>query len=370
MDNYIRQYFTLSYWKDLALDFYYALGTKKFWKELIMMTVGMVFGASAVYYFLMPSHLVVGTISGLSIVINTVIGGSPDTFSYLVMGINAFLLLLAFLLIGNEFGAKTVYTAMILGPLTQLLDRIYPYTNFTHQVVNAPEVLAQLQTGARVLDAHGNPYLLSKSGEVLEQVRDSVMSGGLGMGDVWFDLLCFVLLLSVCQAFEFRINASTGGLDILAKIINKYLHFDIGTSVSIGGALIGCSAFMINDFRMVVIGLIGTWINGLVVNYFTATLNLRKRVCVISDEYDRIRQFIIKDLVRGCSLYHIEGGYGGKEYIEIQVLLTQSEFAALMEFIRVNKIAAFTTAGNCSEVYGLWLKHKRQNGHIEIAPEE
>lgn len=366
MNTYLQQYLSAAYWKDLCLSFWHALHTKKFWRELVVMTIGMMLGAAAVYYFLMPSHLIIGTISGLSIVINTLIGGDADTFSYLVMGINAFLLLLAFVLIGNEFGAKTVYTAMILGPLTQLWDRIYPSTNFTHQVITDPALQARLQAGETVLDAHGNPYLLDRAGNVLEQVRDSVMSAGLGIGDVWFDLLCFVLLLSACQAIEFRINASTGGLDILAKIINKYFHFDIGTSVTIGGALICCSAFFINDFRMVVIGLIGTWINGLVINYFSASISLRKRVCIISPEYERIRQFIVNDLVRGCSLYKVTGGFKNEENIEIQALLTPDEFASLMKFMSENKIHAFTTAGNCSEVYGLWIKHKKRHGKIEI----
>ena len=367
--EHLKIYFTASYWRGLFRDFWHALGTLKFWKELLMMTVGMSFGAVAVYYFLMPSHLIVGSISGLSIVLNTMFGGTADTFSYWVMGINAFLLLLAFILIGNEFGAKTVYTAMILGPLTQVWDRIYPYTNLTHKVIDAPDILAQLQAGQTVLDAHGNPYLLSRSGEVLERVRDSVMSGSMGAGDVWFDLICFVILLSACQAFLFRINASTGGLDILGKIVNKYLHFDIGTSVAIGGICICCTAFLINDFRMVVIGIIGTWINGLAIDYFTASLNKRKRVCIISNEPDRIRKYIIGDLVRGCSLYKVQGGYSGEENVEIQVLLTQNEFSALMEFVRNNNIHAFITAGNCSEVYGLWFKHKKHNGKVEIINE-
>ena len=318
MDNAVKQYFTIAYWKELLLEFWQALGTKKFWKEFIIMNLGIAIGAVAVYYFLMPSKLIIGTISGLSIVLNTLFGGTADTFSYWVMGINAVLLIMAFLLIGNEFGAKTVYTAMILGPLTQLCDRIYPYTSFTHKVVENPEILTRLQAGETVLDANNNPYILSRAGEVLEQVKDSVMSAGLGMGDVWFDLVCFVFLLSACQAILFRINASSGGLDILAKIINKYLHFDIGMSVSIGGALICCTAFMINDFRMVVIGLIGTWINGIVVNYFTATMDLRKRVCIITTEYEKVRSYIVKDLLRGCSLYRVEGGYSREEYIEIQ----------------------------------------------------
>ena len=367
MSNTIKQYFSAEYWKDLALEFVHALGTTKFWKELVVMTIGIMIGAAAVYYFLMPSKLIIGTISGLSIVINTLIGGNPDTFSYLVMGINAFLLILAFLLIGNEFGAKTVYTAMILGPLTQVWDRICPYTHFTHTVIENPEILAQLQAGLSPLDANGNPYLLSRAGEVLMQVKDSVMSSGLGMGDLWFDLICFVLLLSASQAIEFRVNASTGGLDILAKIINKFLHFDIGMSVSIGGALICCTAFFINDFRMVVIGLIGTWLNGIVINYFTASLDRRKRVCIISREYERIRAYIVNDLVRGCTLYTIEGGYTGEVSKEIQSLLTQEEFASLMAYIRENDIKAFITAGNCSEIYGLWLKHRKRHGRIEVS---
>jgi len=362
--EHLKQYFTWAHWRDLLLTFWHAMGTLKFWRELLMMTVGMSVGAIAVYYFLMPSHLIVGSISGLSIVINTVIGGDADTFSLIVMGINAFLLLLAFVLIGNEFGAKTVYTAMILGPLTQMWDRIYPNTNFTHKVIDAPEILSQLQAGQTVLDANGNPYLLSRSGEVLERVRDSVMSGGLGMGDLWFDLICFVLLLSICQAFLFRINASTGGLDILGKIFNKYLHFDIGTSVAIGGAIICCSAFFINDFRVVVIGIIGTWINGLAIDYFTASLNKRKRVCIISDQPERIRKYIVEVLIRGCSIYKVQGGYSGEEHLEIQVLLTQDEFSSLMAFIRGNDIHAFITAGNCSEVYGLWFRHKKVNGKV------
>ncbi len=367
--SHLRTYVTAEYWRDLFTTFWHAMHTAKFWKELVMMTVGMSVGAIAVYYFLMPSHLIVGSISGLSIVFNTLIGGDADTFSVLVMSINAFLLLLAFILIGNEFGAKTVYTAMILGPLTQMWDRIYPSTNFTHQVIDAPEILAQLQAGQTVLDPHGNPYLLSRSGEVLERVRDSVMSGGLGMGDVWFDLICFVLLLSICQAFLFRINASTGGLDILGKIVNKYLHFDIGTSVAIGGVIICCTSFLINDFRMVVIGIIGTWINGLAIDYFTASLNKRKRVCIVSAEPERIRKYIVEELIRGCSLYKVQGGYSGEEHIEIQTILTQDEFSSVMAFIRNNHIKAFITAGNCSEVYGLWIRHKKIHGKVEIVNE-
>lgn len=299
------------------------LATKKFWVELFIMTLGMTVTAAAVYYFLVPSKLIIGTISGLSIVLNNIFEsmGVHIGLSVIIMAINAILLILAYFLVGKEFGIKTVYTAMILGPLTDFWDKVMPWQTFA-----------------------------------VENVSTGTVSV---MGDPWFDLCCFVLLLSAAQAIMFSINASTGGLDILAKIVNKYLHFDIGVSVSVAGACICCTAFAINPFRMVVIGLIGTWINGLVVDYFTANLNNRKRVCIVSKDYERIREYIINGLVRGCTLYEVIGGYTNEKSIELEALLTKDEFSKLLEYINKNDINAFITAGNVSEVYGLWAKNKR-----------
>ena len=297
------------------------LGTWKFWKELIIMTVGMLIAAAAVYYFLMPSNLIIGSITGLSMVISGVFGlfGITVKVSLVVTIINAILLILAWILIGAEFGAKTVYTALILGPFIEVWEKVLP--------------------AERIMEAGSSSV----------------------MGDPWFDLLCFVLILSASQTILFHINASTGGLDILAKIVNKYLHFDIGTSVSVAGALICCTAFAINPFRLVVIGLIGTWINGLALDYFTAGLNRRKRVCIISSDYERIRKYIIEDLVRGCTLYEVTGGYSGEKSMEIQALLTKDEFAKLMAFIKDNNMNSFITAGNVSEIYGLWNEKKHSH---------
>jgi len=303
-----------------AIDLIKPLATWKFWKELIIMTLGMTLAAAAVYYFLMPSNLIIGTITGLSMVLSGVLGAAGITVkvSVMVTVINAILLVMAWLLIGAEFGAKTVYTALILGPLLEFWEWLLPYQ------------------------------------DLVEAGTTSVM------GDPWFDLLCFVLVLAASQTILFNINASTGGLDILAKIVNKYFHLDIGTSVTVAGGLICCTAFAINPFRMVVIGLIGTWINGIALDYFTASLNRRKRVCIISKDYERIRKFIIDDLYRGCSLYEVTGGYSGEKSMEIQSLLTKDEFARLMAFVKDNELNTFITAGNVSEVYGLWHKNPAQ----------
>ena len=301
-------------------EFLQSLGTWKFWKEFIIMSVAMLIAAAAVYYFLMPSNLIIGSITGLSMVISGLFGlaGITVKVSVVVTIINAILLVLAWLLIGAEFGAKTVYTALILGPFIEFWEKVYPVSRI-------------MEPGATSL-----------------------------MGDPWFDLLCFVLILSASQTILFNINASTGGLDILAKIVNKYLHFDIGTSVTVAGALICCTAFFINPFRLVIIGIIGTWINGLALDYFTASLNRRKRVCIISSRYEEIRKYIIEELQRGCSLYNVTGGYNGHQNIEIQALLTQQEFATLMNYLKKNDIHGFITAGNVSEIYGDWNQKKKK----------
>lgn len=239
--------------------------------------------------------------------------------------INAILLVLAWLLIGKEFGAKTVYTALLLGPLMEVWEAIMP-----------AQKLASIRMGSDM------PINTLNSFSV--------------MGDPWLDLVCFVLLLSISQAILFNINASTGGLDIIAKIINKYTHFDIGLSVTIGGGIICCTAFLINPFHMVIIGLIGTWINGLVIDYFMASINRKKRVSIISNQHEKLRSYIVDELRRGCSLYQVKGGYSGNEQIEIQVLLSNDEFASLMEYINEEQIDYFITAGNVSEVYGRWNK--------------
>lgn len=300
------------------------LSSWKFWKELLVMTIGMSFGAAGVYYFLLPSKLIIGSISGLAIVFSTLLEHVGLTFkvSWMVTLINAVLLVLAWFLIGKEFGLKTVYTALVLGPLMDFWGWIMPY--------------------------------------------EKLVEGGQGsmMGDPWLDLLCFVLMLSIAQAILFNINASTGGLDIIAKIVNKYLHFDIGTSVTIAGAMICCTAFAINPFRLVVIGLIGTWINGLAIDYFTASLNRKKRVCIISDRHEEIRDYIINTLHRGCSLYPLKGGYTGEDKIEIQTILSTNEFSALLDFMKEKSIDSFMTAGNVNELYGTWHKQERARRRV------
>ena len=293
---------------------------KKFWIEIVALVAALLVGAAAVYYFLIPGNLILGSISGLAMVICSLLesAGIAMKVSVMVLILNAFLLILAYVFLGPEVGLKTIIASLLLGPFMDLWAWICPYDR------------------------------------LIEPGLTSVM------GDPIFDLLGFVLLLGASQAFLFRINASTGGLDIVAMIMKKYLHWDIGTSVTVSGVIVCLSSFLVNPFRLVVIGLIGTWFNGIVVDYFTVSLNKRKRVCIISNEYEKIRQYIISTLCRGCSMYEVKGGFKETPGVEIQTILTQGEFASLMEFVRKEDIHAFITAGNCSEIYGLWRPNRKK----------
>ncbi len=273
---------------------------KSFIKEIPILTLGMFIGALAVHFFLIPSKLIVGSITGLSIVINLL---TSIPLPVLIFIINSFLLILSYFLIGKEFGIKTVYSALILSTLLAILEKLWP------------------------------------------------MSQSL-MQDQWLDLICFVLILSFSQAILFRRNASTGGLDIIAKIVNKYFHVDLGSSVTIAGAIICCTAIFVYDVRTVIIGLIGTYLNGLILEHFMIGFNSRKRVCAISNDYQLIRKFIIEDMKRGATLYPIKGGLEAEGKYEIESLMTRNEFSYLMEFIKKQQIDAFITAGTVSEIYG------------------
>ena len=296
------------------------LSQKKFWIEIVALVAALLVGAAAVYYFLIPGNLILGSISGLAMVICSLLesAGIAMKVSVMVLILNAFLLILAYVFLGPEVGLKTIIASLLLGPFMDLWAWICPYER------------------------------------LIEPGLTSVM------GDPIFDLLGFVLLLGASQAFLFRINASTGGLDIVAMIMKKYLHWDIGTSVTVSGVIVCLSSFLVNPFRLVVIGLVGTWFNGIVVDYFTVSLNKRKRVCIISNEYEKIRQYIISTLCRGCSMYEVKGGFKETPGVEIQTILTQGEFASLMEFVRKEDIHAFITAGNCSEIYGLWRPNRKK----------
>lgn len=285
------------------------MNKRGFLKEFLIITFGILLASVAVYFFLVPGQLVIGSISGLALVISQLV---PLPISVITLMLNAVLLVIGYFLAGKEFGLKTVYTSLMLSVFLFIFEKTIP-------------------------------------------LNGSIMK------DSWLDLICFVLILGLSQAILFRQNASSGGLDIVAKIMNKFFHTELGTAVTVAGVITSLTAIFVYDVRTVILGLLGTYINGLVLDHFTVGFNSKKRVCIISEKHEDVRNFIVNTLQRGVTLYPVYGGYQNTKKVELESILTRDEFIQLMDFLANEDPQAFMTAGNVSEIYGNWqVKEKKR----------
>ena len=270
----------------------------KILKEFIVMNVGIIIVAAAVFFFLTASGLAVGSISGLSVVLGHFI---PLPVSMIVLILNMILLVAGFLLLGKEFGIKTVYASLMLPVFMGVFERMDP--------------LNQSWTG-----------------------------------DAFIDMVAYCLLLSLGQAILFNCNASSGGLDIVGKIMNKYLRMELGTSISLAGMCVALSSALVSDKKIVVISVIGTYLNGIVLDHFIFGSNIKKRVCIISQKEKEIREFILHELHSGATLYHAYGGYDEQQYKEIIAIVDKNEYVKLMNFVTSVDDKAFVTVYAVNEV--------------------
>lgn len=316
----ISYYFSKEGLKESIASLWSLLKTRKFWVELLIMTGAMFIGAAAVYFFLLPSKLIVGSITGLSIVVGKIL--PIMSVGSWIFVINLILIILSFILIGNEFGAKTVYTALILGP----------FVDFFASIVEMPHSMFAVEVA------------------------------GVWINNPWFDLLLFILVMSAAQSILFSINASTGGLDIIAKIINKYTGAELGTSVTIAGGLICATAFAINTPDLVFIGLLGTWMNGQILDKFMLGMSSRNRVYIVTKEHELIRDFVVNQLQRGLTMHEVIGGYSNEVKMQIEIILSKDDLRRLVEFINDHEIPAFITSDTVSGVRGIWNRNKKKKG--------
>ncbi len=271
-------------------------------REFIIITFGMMLVAAAVYFFMVPSKIVVGSISGLALVISQLTGIQLSILTFIL---NVVLLVIGFIFIGKEFGAKTVYTSMLLPVFLWIYERIVPVV---HSVT-------------------GNPV---------------------------YDLITYVLLVALGQALLFHVNASSGGLDIVAKIINKFTHMEIGKAVTAAGMVTAATSLLVYDFSTFVVSILGTYANGIAVDYFIDGFNKRKRVCILSDDYQEIQKYIMNELGRGVTLYEARGAYDGKTRTELITILAQQEYKLLLNYLHTTQKQVFVTVSTVNEVIGQW----------------
>lgn len=267
-------------------------------RELAILTGAVAIIAAAVYFFLVPSHASVSSISGLGIVLANFV---PLPLSAITMILNVVLLVIGFLTCGREFGAKTVYTSILLPAFIGLFERLFP-----------------------------NLGSLTDSQEL--------------------DVLCYILVVSVGLSILFNRNASSGGLDIVAKIMNKYLHMDLGKAISLSGMCVALSAALVYDKKTVVLSVLGTYFNGLVLDHFIFDNNIKRRVCIITGKEEELRRFIIEDLHSGATVYESYGAYNMQKRREIITIVDKAEYQKLMSYMNREDPQAFITVYTVSDM--------------------
>lgn len=266
--------------------------------EVLILTIATAIIACAVFFFLVPSHASVSSISGLAIVFTNVI---PLSVSEITMILNVVLLIVGFLLCGSEFGIKTVYTSILLPVFLWILERLLPKNNS--------------MTGSAELD-----------------------------------VVCYVVSVSIGLAILFNRNASSGGLDIVAKIMNIYLHMDLGHAMSVSGMCVALSSALFYDKKTVVLSVLGTWLNGIVLDHFIFGQKIKRRVCIVSRDPDSMRKFIIDSLHSGATIYEAKGAYNGEKKEEIITIVDKTEYQKLMTYIQKNDPTAFVTVYTVSDM--------------------
>ena len=267
-------------------------------QEAAILTVAVAIIAAAVYFFLVPSHASVSSISGLGIVLSNFV---PLPLSAITMILNVVLLIIGFFTCGREFGAKTVYTSILLPVFIGLFERLFP------------------DIGS-----------LTDSQEL--------------------DVLCYILVVSVGLSILFNRNASSGGLDIVAKIMNKYLHIELGRAMSLSGMCVALSAALVYDKKTVVLSVLGTYFNGLVLDHFIFDHNSKRRVCVITKKEEELRHFILTDLHSGATVYESYGAYNMEKRREIITIVDKGEYQKLMNFMNREDPQAFITVYTVSDM--------------------
>ena len=267
-------------------------------KETLILTAAMAIVAGAVYFFLLPSHASVSSISGLGIILSNFV---PLPLSAITMILNVLLLIIGFFTCGKEFGAKTVYTSIVLPLFLALFERIFP-----------------------------NIGSLTDSQEL--------------------DVLCYILTVSIGLSILFNRNASSGGLDIVAKIMNQYLHMDLGKAMSLSGMCVALSAALVYDKKTVVLSVLGTYFNGIILDHFIFNHNVKRRVCIITKKEEELRHFIINDLHSGATIYESIGAYNMEKRNEIITIVDKSEYQKLMNYINREDPLAFITVYTVSDI--------------------
>ena len=268
-------------------------------KEFALITIGIFLVAISVVYFFEPNNIAAGGITGLAIVINHYI--PFISIGPLVLMMDAILFIVALIVLGAKFGAKTIYSSFLLSTSMWIMQTFIPI-NITNDLILAT--------------------------------------------------IFGTLISAVGMAIVFNANASTGGTDIIAKILNKFFHIEIGKSLLIVDFLVTLLGAVTFGINIGLYGLLAVIINGVVIDNIIAGFKTKSEITIISEKNKEISKFILDDLERACTFIKGIGGFTRKDTSILYTVLDRNEFIKLKNKIKEIDKNAFITVGEVHEVMG------------------
>ena len=272
--------------------------TKERIQDYIIITIGTIIASFSVFFFLTPSHLAVGSISGLAGLIAKFV---PMTVGTLLIILNGICLLLSAIFVGKEFTYRTLYPSILLPIVIRILEKIYP-----------------------------NMQSL--------------------MDDQFLDMLGYLFLYALGASLLFMNNASSGGLDVITKIMNKYFHMELGTAMSVCGMAVAIPSIFIYDIKTGLLSILGTYFQGIILDHFLFGFSIKKKVCVVSDHIEEIRDYVINVMHSGATFYEATGAFDYRNYKELNIIVNRQEYVTLINLIDKVDPDAFVSVYNVSEI--------------------
>lgn len=271
-------------------------------KRFLFVNIGVILVAVGLHFFLVPNSLAVGGTSGLSIEINHVFPFIP--VPYILTALNTILVVIGFIFIGADFGFYTVYASISLGVFLRILEVIVP------------------------------------------------LSGSIVEGDIFINLIFGIFIQAIGIGIVVNQGASTGGTDIVAKIVETYTRFSFGQGLIMSDGVVTVLAALLYGPKLGMYALLGAFINSTVIDRMIAGFDTKYHITIVSKEIEKINQFILVDLYRGSTIYEAKGGYKMEDRNILVTVVNKNDYVKLKEFIRKTDKDAFMYVSNVTEVEG------------------
>ncbi|MBC8590249.1 YitT family protein [Wansuia hejianensis] len=270
-------------------------------KSFLIINLGVIILALGLHIFLIPADLAAGGVTGIALVLNYIVPKIPVGIIMLIS--NVVLFILAFTIIGPGFGGYTIYTSLALSALIYIFELVIP--------INTP-----------IID------------------------------DLMLNLIYGILIQGIGMAMILNEGTSSGGTDIIAKIINKFTNLEIGKSLFLADALIALSAAFIFGLELGLYALFGILINSFVIDSVIAGFNTKIEVAIISNKEKEVSKFITNELKRGVTLLYGVGGFSNSEKRIINTVVSRREYIKIKNHLKEIDPNAFIWVSFVHEVLG------------------